>query len=84
MVLTQRKAKEAAERARKAVSIPLWFLRNDIAVLNLMYYSKFPYHYGSYATESKFIVNKRLVKFPYHYGSYATCSRYSIPEAIIM
>ena len=34
------------------VSIPLWFLRNDAAKKHLQRRkSKFPYHYGSYATE---------------------------------
>jgi len=33
------------------VSIPLWFLRNrNIAIMAASYSVKFPYHYGSYAT----------------------------------
>jgi len=33
------------------VSIPLWFLRNELTGFDLDEIEKFPYHYGSYATE---------------------------------
>jgi len=75
MVLTQltslRKLKNYTQ-----VSIPLWFLRNRI-----LYPMKsrttllFPYHYGSYATDSITIPDTVELQFPYHYGSYATMAR---------
>jgi len=33
----------------------------------------FPYHYGSYATDTDIFVDQTILdEFPYHYGSYAT------------
>jgi len=49
MVLTQlaRKKKQPIENT---VSIPLWFLRNQVIDEKNITIFKFPYHYGSYAT----------------------------------
>jgi len=55
------------------VSIPLWFLRNDLVEAEKEYWNtSFPYHYGSYATESMKWLFYYVLLFPYHYGSYAT------------
>ena len=40
--------------------------------LPLLLLIKFPYHYGSYATQYQMESVYITLKFPYHYGSYAT------------
>ena len=40
---------------------------------------RFPYHYGSYATEAREKRIRKSIMFPYHYGSYATHLSHQIP-----
>jgi len=47
------------------VSIPLWFLRNDLAGEILASGKMFPYHYGSYATRGC-LMNYGFQKFRFH------------------
>jgi len=51
MVLTQRDEAERGYHLPVCVSIPLWFLRNEIVKIGISQLRfLFPYHYGSYAT----------------------------------
>ena len=52
------------------VSIPLWFSRNFVHLIQLFCYSPFPYHYGSHATVSADGKPWSFDPFPYHYGSH--------------
>ena len=73
MVLTQRKFVWWNGNVVMKVSIPLWFLRNGtITSHKYIQFPKFPYHYGSYATDECSQDMEVTIKFPYHYGSYAT------------
>jgi len=66
MVLTQRNKRIQKLEEDDLVSIPLWFLRNIIAGLGEAKAGTFPYHYGSYATQSKLILvyYQSLVSIP--------------------
>jgi len=53
MVLTQPESLADEFDLPINVSIPLWFLRNLVRISERRWIRKFPYHYGSYATEKK-------------------------------